>query len=367
MTGAFPLGSRVYWLLNACGDVVPGYSDGEKPERVEWRQAVLHGGKQMSGKILIGEHNPRSLHHLDRMLRASGWNTMLARHGMEAWRMLLQADPPEIALIDWDLPRLDGFRLCTMMKERAEKSGAYLILMAEDANEERAAAGLLAGADGLLYKPVNPRELHAHLLSARRRLAYISRTLQQQESAELVSNRDDLTGLLNRSGIFHRMERQMQRAARYMESTALVLIWIDDLDLARKLWEQDIVDRMLNRAARWLELSVRSYDSIGRTSEDQFLAVLPDCSQEQAVILAARLQKVLARHCGGMFEEGLAFTASAGVSAAGPRAVLSPKELFYRVERSLLRAGSCSRRSTAVIDLSAEPLFAAVNQPAAPG
>ncbi|MBN1267355.1 MAG: diguanylate cyclase [Anaerolineales bacterium] len=311
--------------------------------------------------ILIVDDNPDTLHSLDRMLTTWGWKTVLARFGMEAWGILLREDAPLIVMVDWNMPRMDGIQLCEMIRMKAVDRCIYLILMTVEDRPEISAEGLLAGADEILFKPIYPDELKARLHAAGRILASC-RKAQDQDSSLLIVSRDELTGLWNSKGVLRVMDHQLHRACRRQEHTGLILLWLDDFEMFNSLWGEDISQRIVLRTARELQISLRSYDELGRTAPDKFLAVLPDCTLEQALILAERLQKCVETSGEGYIDESYPLTASAGVTAASAHSFLDAVELVHLLERTLARSGRYARRCIA----SSEPALAPFLSPALP-
>ena len=60
-------------------------------------------------KLLIAEDSLTSLKMLEHISRKWGFEPVVAEDGEAAWEILQQADPPLLMLIDWEMPKLDGF------------------------------------------------------------------------------------------------------------------------------------------------------------------------------------------------------------------------------------------------------------------
>jgi len=86
--------------------------------------------------------------------------------GMATVDMLLGADPPAVAVIDWDLPECDGLELCRLARAYREAGPPYIILLAR--SDYRLAEGLEAGADDCVHTPADPDELRARINVGRR-------------------------------------------------------------------------------------------------------------------------------------------------------------------------------------------------------
>ena len=86
--------------------------------------------------------------------------------GMATVDMLLGADPPAVAVIDWDLPECDGLELCRLARAYREAGPQYIILLAR--SDYRLDEGLAAGADDCVHTPADAAELRARINVGRR-------------------------------------------------------------------------------------------------------------------------------------------------------------------------------------------------------
>ncbi len=86
--------------------------------------------------------------------------------GGQAVAMLLRADGPGVAVVDWDLPGLGGPELCRQVKARRRTGAPYIILLAP--SEALVGEALAAGADDCIAVGAGKHELHARLFAARR-------------------------------------------------------------------------------------------------------------------------------------------------------------------------------------------------------
>ena len=81
--------------------------------------------------------------------------------GMETLEMLLAADSPVVAVVDWDLPGCEGPELCRLVRAYRDAGPPYIILLAR--SDHRLAEGLEAGADDCVRTPDNADELRARI------------------------------------------------------------------------------------------------------------------------------------------------------------------------------------------------------------
>ncbi|MEE4240162.1 MAG: response regulator, partial [Desulfopila sp.] len=63
-------------------------------------------------KILIAEDDYTSRLMLQVILDKWKYNVVTAADGYEAWELLQQKEPPQIAILDWEMPGMDGLEVC---------------------------------------------------------------------------------------------------------------------------------------------------------------------------------------------------------------------------------------------------------------
>lgn len=121
----------------------------------------------MREKVLIIEDEERILQFLKRSLAYEGYLVDTATDGLEGLARARE-NPPDIVILDWMLPKLDGIEVC----RRLHEGGGMPILMltARDSVSDRV-EGLDAGADDYLVKPFETEELLARLRALLRRAA----------------------------------------------------------------------------------------------------------------------------------------------------------------------------------------------------
>jgi len=114
-------------------------------------------------KILVAEDDVVSRTALSQVLRRAGHEVITAADGLEAWRLLQHPDAPQIAVLDWMMPGLDGPEICRRMRARTPRPAVYLLLLTGRSEKQDVIQGLKAGANDFLHKPFDPSELKARL------------------------------------------------------------------------------------------------------------------------------------------------------------------------------------------------------------
>src|SRR6266849_6396193 len=115
--------------------------------------------------ILVVDDEPVVRDVVIRYLRRDGHQTREAATGDEA-RQILEAESPELVVLDVMLPGTDGLDLCRWIRSRSELPVIMLTARGEEADR---IVGLELGADDYVTKPFSPRELAARMRSVLRR------------------------------------------------------------------------------------------------------------------------------------------------------------------------------------------------------
>jgi DNA-binding response OmpR family regulator len=113
-------------------------------------------------RILIADDDRFSQQLLQASLSGEGNQIITCAAGDEALRVLTGPESPEIAILDWMMPGLDGIDVCRKVRAMPGAS-TYLILLTAKDHMMDLVEGLAAGADDYIVKPFDPAELHARI------------------------------------------------------------------------------------------------------------------------------------------------------------------------------------------------------------
>jgi PAS domain S-box-containing protein len=114
-------------------------------------------------KILAADDDALSLRVLQRSLEKWGHEVVTATDGNLAWKALLEDLSIGVAIIDLNMPGVDGLGLCRLAREAFGERVIYIILLTAKRGTESMLEGFAAGADDYLTKPFRPDELRARV------------------------------------------------------------------------------------------------------------------------------------------------------------------------------------------------------------
>lgn len=119
------------------------------------------------------------------------------------------------------------------------------------------------------------------------------RLAEKKQELLRISMRDGLTGLYNRRHWEHLLHHQFDSCRRYQHSATLILMDIDRFKTINDTFGHALGDEALAVLAEELLIGLRAVDIVGRYGGDEFGAVLPNTSAEQASIALLRIQERL--------------------------------------------------------------------------
>jgi DNA-binding response OmpR family regulator len=129
-------------------------------------------------KILIVDDEPFNLDLLEQELQDMGHLVECAANGQEALDQVAAA-PPDLILLDVMMPVMDGLTVCRTLKADEDTRLIPIVFMTALGQLEDRIAGIEAGGDDFLTKPVNPRELMARIETALRLKHTMDRRLKK--------------------------------------------------------------------------------------------------------------------------------------------------------------------------------------------
>ena len=244
--------------------------------------------------LLIASHEPDLLRAAEAALRATGARVEIALSAEDALACIAAPAPrspvPDLMLVD---PRLPGMTTAQFLAAvRAERIGMEfpIVLFSDSVTPE-----WTGRMDEGMIHDVIPFGCGPDFLRLRvdRALYWFRQKRELEQLREMVAvsiETDPLTGVQNRAALLSALFRETDRAQRMNTPLSMILLDVDDFGHWNLRLGSEICDRLLVEAAQRTTRLLRTYDLFGRTGKDEFLAGLPGCSMENAVLLAERIR-----------------------------------------------------------------------------
>jgi diguanylate cyclase (GGDEF)-like protein len=261
---------------------------------------------------------------------------LAARLPGDGIRMALE-QRPGVILLDVNMPSMDGFKVCRLLKENALTRDVPVLFLTVDGNVVHLARAFDCGATDYIRKPVNPIELQARVRVA----------LRDKQLVELLREQariDALTGLMNRAALEDALLAAAAAHERTGSSASLLMLDVDHFKHINDTRGHGAGDELLRAIGQSVRGCCRPYDTPCRFGGDEFAVVFGQVDDGDAQRAAERMLEVL-RHLEVNTGAGaLEFTLSAGLATsadfAGP---FHPRHLLEAADAALYAAKSGGR------------------------
>jgi len=93
---------------------------------------------------------------LARVLRQSGFEVVEAGDGREALAVLAEGELPDVALVDWNMPVMNGLELVQALRADPAYQGVHVVMVTTESEAGQVVRAIEAGAEEYLFKPFTP-------------------------------------------------------------------------------------------------------------------------------------------------------------------------------------------------------------------
>ncbi len=181
-------------------------------------------------------------------------------------------------------------------------------------------------------------ELESEVASLKAHTHALEQALEAQVGKLL---RDQLTGVHSRRALDARIEEEVARHHRQSQSLAYTIWDIDHFKKINDNYGHPAGDHILRAVAQTLERYTRASDFVARLGGEEFVILLPDTSEQNAMTIADKLREIVAASQYAFDGNDIAVTISCGVATLGEST--SAQQLYERADRALYRAKQSGR------------------------
>jgi diguanylate cyclase (GGDEF)-like protein len=311
------------------------------------KDAKVTAGSPPNGRILVVDDNQDNVEIICTRLRFRGYEVDAAADGKEALEKV-RAQPPDLILLDLMLPDIDGYEISRRIKGDERLPFIPIILVtARDSTQDKV-AGLDAGADDYLTKPINFPELEARVRSMLRIKRLQDELEEKNRALRRLSISDGLTGLFNHRHIHGLLHDEFERAVRNGHPLTVAMFDFDFFKTVNDTYGHPVGDRVLLQMAEILRRTAREIDRIGRYGGEEFMVILPETGIEDGAVFVERVRGETARQAFDVGRDApIRMTISAGV-ASYPHDLVLDKETLVRLADEALYAAKAGGRDRVV-------------------
>lgn len=255
---------------------------------------------------------------------------------------LCERRPPDLVLLDVQMPGLDGYETCRRLKNNAATREIPVIFVTARDSVEDQIRGLDAGAVDFITKPV-----HAPIVQARTRTHILLK--QHADRLRELALTDTLTGVANRRSFDERLRAEWRRCQRSRTPIALIMIDVDHFKLYNDTYGHQAGDYCLQQICTAMKASLRRPgDLLCRYGGEEFACLLPETPLGQAMRKAEELgdavQRLAIPHSSSSPIKVV--TISRGVAALVPGMDSHARELVKIADEMLYQAKHAGRNRT---------------------
>lgn len=235
---------------------------------------------QPPSTILIVDDEASNCKLLDALLRSEGYAPICAASGEVALAMIAE-QPPDLILLDVMMPGIDGHQLARMLKGNPATANIPIVMVTALTDRSTRMAGLDAGAEDFLTKPIDRAELWLRVRNLLRlkvlgdfnqshSVILKQRALASAAELQHEAGHDALTGLPNRALFCQTLQRSMDQRSDAAWKVAVLAIDIDHHDTRGHLIGDELLRQFSHRLAQCLFVR----DIVGWLGGDEFGVIL---------------------------------------------------------------------------------------------
>lgn len=287
--------------------------------------------------VMVVDDDPVCLVMAKRLLQRQGCVVRTNTCPHAALREIVR-QPPNVLLTDWVMPKINGGELCRAVRELDLSRYVYTIVLTSCARDFVVRA-LDSGADDFATKPIDPDELTARIRAGKRILDLESRLVT-------LSERDSLTGLLNRPTFYSQFQEHFDESQERGMPLSCVMLDLDHFKSINDRYGHLAGDEVLRSVGSELSKCLPKEAVVGRYGGEEFAISLPSFDEDQAEVATRAIHAGLAErsfHFGA--QDFLRVTASVGVAELGNEH-RTPTELLNAADQNLLMAKRIGRNRT---------------------
>ncbi|MEN1940882.1 diguanylate cyclase [Luteimonas sp. MJ174] len=164
---------------------------------------------------------------------------------------------------------------------------------------------------------------------------------RDRDRASALARADDLTGMLNRSGVEEELRKVLHAAGTRSMPVSIAFVDIDRFKRINDAYGHRIGDQCLRIVSLRIRNQLRGRDIIGRYGGDEFLVVMPDTALHEARAVAARMLSAVNSRPLTMDQTQLDCSLSIGLAELAPGE--SPESLVERADAALYASKQAGR------------------------
>ncbi len=299
-------------------------------------------------KVLIADDENITRRRLEKFLTDMDFEVVSCKNGLDAWQVIQSKNAPNLLILDWMMPGMDGVEICRKVREQAREPYTFILLLTSKIDPDDFVKGMEAGADDYIAKPFNHNELRVRLKAAKRIVELNEALLSARDNLEKQAVHDELTGLYNRHYMTEILERELARALRHQTDLSCILLDLDCFKDINDTFGHAYGDLVLREFSATLLQNARKTDIPIRYGGEEFMVLLPNSSIAGAQKVAEKIRTACEKK---MYDDGhnsTTVTVSIGISSVKQHQLIDSKEIIACADKALYRSKADGRNRVTV-------------------
>jgi len=295
-------------------------------------------------KLLVADDSNVSRTMLSAITKSWGYDVVLAEDGEQAWQIMQEDGAPQLVLLDWEMPKMNGIEVCERVIAKYPENPPYIVLLTSRSSSGDIVEGLSKGANDYLSKPFDTAELQVRLKVGKRMVEMQEKLNETLNELKELASHDSLTGLLNRRAIMEGLPKEIQRMKRQENVLCIGMCDIDHFKQINDTYGHLVGDEVLKEVTQRMAATLRDYDLLGRYGGEEFLVITPVDNCKNGLMAYQRICEVVSSQAIQVNELSIPVTISCGVAAYSAESnVKTITELVAKADEALYQAKSNGR------------------------
>ncbi len=241
--------------------------------------------KNRSIKVLVVDDSPTSRKFVRVMLEIHQYVALEAENGEQALHMLNQDSSIKMAIIDYNMPVMNGFELIKNIRRNVSKNNLILIGLSAHGTKGMSAKFIKNGANDFLAKPFSHEEFYC-------RMMHNIEAIELLESIEHAAYHDYLTGVHNRRYFYDQAELMLSDAQSKGVPVCVALLDVDYFKAINDQFGHEAGDLALIEISRLIDKAFGRF-LFARVGGGEFAVLMSGLSLEKAELLAENFRELV--------------------------------------------------------------------------
>ncbi|WP_347861692.1 diguanylate cyclase [Salimicrobium sp. PL1-032A] len=285
--------------------------------------------------LLIIDDDMDFITYMKDYLEDNGYQVMAALSGRKGLELFYDVNP-DLVLLDYVLPDIDGISLLTQITEKAKNEFTPVMMVSAHVSNEHKKLSYNLGVWDFIGKPINT-EIFLPFLN--NRLSYSRKILKH-------TMEDELTGSYNRRFLERELTNQLELCQESTYCFSIAMVDLDHFKTINDTYGHHMGDQVLETLVHVFEYIKDADDTICRYGGEEFTVLFPSTDKEGAIAKIEAWRNAFSSNTFLSGNEEFQVYFSAGVTKATTGS--HKKELLEQADKALYHAKRSGRNRTSV-------------------